>query len=156
MNVTVLVGGKGTRLGQPVKCLTEVNGQPFLHWRLHQLWEDGATSFTLLVGPYAKEFAQYRLPMIEDDQTGIPGCLPHIPEDTWWALGDVYCPFPLTPRLSPAMLVTRNSPHPNIAGHLLDCGLYYGRRGYTLVETRNVPLTINTPDELEHCRANLG
>ncbi len=155
MHVTVLVGGKGTRLGEPVKCLTRVAGRPFLDWRLEQLREDGATSFTLLVGPFAKEFARYELPMIEDPQSGIEDCLRYIPKGEYWALGDVYLRFTMRERNQAAMVVTRNSPHPNIAGHLLDCGLYFGKSNFTLVETPNVPIHINTREDWEHANAHI-
>lgn len=155
MNVYVLCGGKGTRLGEPVKCLTDINGTPFIEKKIEWLRRDGAKRITLLVGPYVQEFAYLRLPMISDEQTGIPNALRYVPDNTWWTMGDVLMRHRLNEPDSPRMIVKRSGDHPNIAGIYLDCGLYYGKQDFTLVETREATHTINTPQDLEETRAAL-
>lgn len=152
MKVYVLCGGKGTRLGEQIKCLTDIHGKPFMDYKIQQLQDCGATDIRLIVGPYSQEFSHYGLPMITDDQTGIANVLRYILDNNWWTMGDVLLDYPLHEADEPRMVVTRNTTVPNIAGIYLDCGLYYGKRDFTMVETDQSPLTINTPEDLELTR----
>lgn len=152
MNVHVLCGGRGTRLGQPVKCLTEVAGRPFMDWKLNQLYRHGATQITLIVGPFAEDFAHYNLPMVEDDQTGIQHALKAAGTYGWWTMGDVLLEQPLHNTSHPLVYVR---PGTQIGGLWHDCGLYYGQGPWTMTITRAFPHHINTPTDLEGTSAYL-
>lgn len=158
MHVTVLCGGKGTRLGADgPKCLVDINGVPFIEHKIDRLRRDGATSFTLLVGPYVNEFAYLRHPMVADEQEGVARALQYVREDAWWTMGDVLVRHRLDARTDPMMLVKYAPEKANIAGLYLDCGLYYGKSGFRLVQTvpQDLVLTINTPADLEATREAL-
>ncbi len=149
MRVAVLCGGKGTRLGEPIKCLTEVAGRPFMDWKLEQLVRMGATDLTLIVGPFEQEFARYDLPMVADPQEGIQRALPSL-WPWWWTMGDVLLEQPL--RGEAVCFVNRGT---QIGGLWLDCGLYHGRGPWQMVETTAQPWHINTPEDLKETGAHL-
>ena len=165
MRVAVLCGGKGTRLGEPIKCLTTVAGRPWMDWKLDQLREQGAFQIHLICGPYINAFIERysndpTITFSTDPQTGIPAALDAVHAMQWWTMGDVLCDFGrFTIPNHPVMLVRRD-PHPNIAGLYLDCGIYYGKRDFVLVETDAPTYHINTIDDLnraeEHLRASVG
>lgn len=153
MRVAVLCGGKGTRLGEPIKCLTEVAGRPFMDWKLEQLERIGATYITLVVGPFKAEFkARYgsSVKYFEDNQTGIADAVYWFDHDMFWTMGDVLLEQPLVSLRQPTIYVRRDD-NPNIAGIYLDCGLYYGKANFRLVETEAKPYHINTRVDLERC-----
>lgn len=153
MHVAVLCGGKGTRLGEPIKCLTEVAGRPWMDWKLEQLERCGATDITLMVGPYAEEFARYGLRMIEDPQKGIGRALRGLGLSVgWWTMGDVLLEQPLSWPVGPVVYVR---PGEQIGGLWLDCGLYYGTGGWRMKETRAIPYHINTQADREEADAYL-
>ncbi len=151
MRVAVLCGGKGTRLGEPVKCLTEVAGRPFMDWKLEQLERLGATAVTLVVGPHEQAFARYGLPMVADPQEGIQAALAACGVNAWWTMGDVLLEQPLV-GVGEIVFVR---PGTQVGGLWLDCGLYRGRGPWQMVETAAVPHHINTPDDLAECEAYL-
>lgn len=157
MRIAVLCGGKGTRLGEPIKCLTEVAGRPFMDWKLEQLERMGATAITLCCGPFFDEFSSrygddctYK----PDNQFGIADVVEHLPDSQYWTMGDVLLEQPLGLPIAPVMYV-RRAPNPNIAGLYLDCGLYYGKSGFFLYETEAQPYHINTRSDLEVCDSHL-
>lgn len=153
MRVAVLCGGKGTRLGEPIKCLTEVAGRPFIEWKIEQLERMGATELLFVAGPFATAFRRYG-DCVTDGQTGIATAVEYVPDGWHWTMGDVLLEQPLEPLTEPTMYVRRDS-NPNIAGIYLDCGLYYGTRNFRLVETAAQPWHINTRQDLERCDENL-
>lgn len=141
MHVAVLCGGKGTRLGEPIKCLAEVAGRPWMDWKLEQLEGLGATHVTLVVGPFFSEFYRRYGPRLEyrlDAQTGIRDALGTW--NGWWTMGDVLLDQPLVGES--VMFVRRGE---QIAGLWLDCGLYHGPGPWRMVETPVVPHHINDP-----------
>jgi len=151
VHVTVLCGGKGTRLGEPIKCLTEVAGRPFMDWKLEQLELLGASSVTLVVGPFLREFsARYgsTVGYRADSQSGIRDALGDV--DGWWAMGDVLLDQPLE---GVGVMFVR--PGVQIAGLYLDCGLYHGPGPWRMEWTEAVPYHINTPSDLEKTGAHL-
>ncbi len=153
MRVAVLCGGKGTRLGEPIKCLTEVAGRPFMDWKLEQLERQGATKVTLICGPFFHEFFDRygdRVSYITDAQTGIADALQSVGDHEYWTMGDVLLEQPFEWLAYPTMYV-RRSDTPNIAGLYLDCGLYFGKRNFRLLETWVTPYHINTRQDLERC-----
>jgi hypothetical protein len=153
MRIAVLCGGKGTRLGEPIKCLAEVAGRPFMDWKLEQLERLGASHITLCVGPFFDEFAaRYgdRCTYKPDNQFGIADVVDNLPDHTYWTMGDVLLEQPLEWLAYPTMYV-RRSDEPNIAGIYLDCGLYFGKQNFRLVETWAQPYHINTRADLEVC-----
>lgn len=182
MNVAVLCGGKGTRLGYDgQKCCIPVHSRPFLLHRLDQLVRCGATQFHLLVSHEAEEvfsaLGKWRsdIPVnfIYDDGNGpweaVRQAVDYIDSRTFWvANGDTWLEEPLQPSYRPAitplMVVTTNDetePY-NIKGQYLDCGLYRVSRKnpvpsvwmYRVITTR--PYTMNTPEQLEELCAHLG
>ncbi len=149
--VAVLCGGKGTRLGEPIKCLTEVAGRPFMDWKLDQLARMGATDVTLIVGPFERQFARYDLPMIADPQEGVQRALPRL-WPWWWTMGDVLLEQEMHDGARDVCFVNRGT---QIGGLWLDCGLYHGRGPWQMVETTARPYHINTPDDLAECETYL-
>jgi hypothetical protein len=149
VHVAVLCGGKGTRLGAPIKCLAEVAGRPWLDWKLEQLERLGATEISLHCGPFAAEFARYGHRCIGDDQTGIRAAIAGW--DGWWTMGDVLLEQPLE-----GDGVCFVVPGEQIAGLWLDAGLYHGRGPWRMVETAAVPYHINTPQDRERAGAYLA
>jgi GTP:adenosylcobinamide-phosphate guanylyltransferase len=151
VRVAILCGGKGTRLGAPIKCLAEVAGRPFMDWKLEQLERFGATDIHLLCGPFRSEFRKRygsRVVYKPDRQSGIKAALGFWP--WWWTMGDVLLDQPLGHRN--AVYVVRGE---QIAGLWLDAGLYHGTGPWQMVETSAVPYHINTPDDLARCEAYL-
>lgn len=146
--VAVLCGGKGTRLGEPIKCLTEVAGRPFMDWKLEQLERCGGDPW-LIVGPFADAFDHYGLPMKLDLQIGIRNAVAGW--DGWWTMGDVLLEQPLDE--SGDVVYVR--PGEQIGGLWLDCGLYRGRGPWRMVETQAIPYHINTRDDLAECESYL-
>ncbi|MBI3010544.1 MAG: NTP transferase domain-containing protein, partial [Candidatus Omnitrophica bacterium] len=59
MQIVILAGGKGTRLGQLTrdcpKVLLEIDGKPFLHYQLSQLAQQGFTEVLLCVGHLSQQ-----------------------------------------------------------------------------------------------------
>ena len=182
VNVAVLCGGKGTRLGYDgQKCCVPVHGRPFLLHRLDQLVRCGATSLHLLVSHEAEDVFstvgkwEPSIPInyIYDDGDGpwaaVEDAVDFIDAGTFWvANGDTWLEEPLQPswrpNAVPLMVVTTNDetePH-NIDGKYLDCGLYRVSRkhpvpsvwSYRVIDTR--PYTMNTPEQLEDLREALG
>jgi GTP:adenosylcobinamide-phosphate guanylyltransferase len=148
----VLCGGKGTRLGQPIKCLTEVAGRPFMDWKLDQLEAFGATDIHLLCGPFRDAFEERygsRCSYRTDVQTGIRDALGVWP--WWWTMGDVLLDQPLVHRN--AVYVVRGE---QIAGLWLDAGLYHGTGPWQMVETTARPWHINTPEDLARTEVHLA
>lgn len=157
MRVAVLCGGRGTRLGEPIKCLTEVAGRPFMDWKLEQLERMGASKVVLWCGPYVDEFRQRygsRCDYDWDDQQGIGPLVDKMTDGIHWTMGDVLLEQPLEWLAYPTMYVRRDD-NPNIAGLYLDCGLYFGKRNFRMVETWAQPWHINTPEDLRRCDENL-
>lgn len=153
MRVAVLCGGKGTRLGEPIKCLTEVAGRPFMDWKIEQLERMGASQVVLVVGPFFHEFTQRygdRCFVVADNQTGIADALKVFDDHCHWTMGDVLLEQPLEWLAYPTMYVRRDD-EPNIAGIYLDCGLYFGKQNFRMVETWAQPYHINTRGDLERC-----
>lgn len=151
MRVAVLCGGKGTRLGEPIKCLTEVAGRPFMDWKLEQLERCGATDVHLLCGPFMIEFAKRygkRVLYEVDEQTGIRDALGAWP--WWWTMGDVLLEQPLE-----GFAVNYVVPGEQIGGLWLDAGLYHGLGPWRQVKTPAHPWHINTPADLEETGAHL-
>lgn len=161
MRVAVLCGGKGTRLGEPIKCLAEVAGRPFMDWKIDQLHGQGATRIMLLCGPYQDEFSErysHRLGVTvhSDEQIGVEPALRHVATPDWWTWGDtlIHIGRLHTPTL-PTMYVRRDPANANIAGIYLDVGLYSDTGNFTLVETTAVPHHINTPADRDETDAYL-
>lgn len=156
MRIAVLCGGKGTRLGEPIKCLTEVAGRPFMDWKLEQLKRMGAGNVYLHAGPFVNEFRKLygSCFVVGDSQKGIGAVVEDFAYDYHWTMGDVLLEQPLKPLTEPTMYVRRDG-NPNIAGIYLDCGLYYGKSNFRLVETTAQPYHINTRSDLEVCDAYL-
>jgi hypothetical protein len=149
LRVAVLCGGKGTRLGAPIKCLVEVAGRPFMDWKIDQLERNGATEVHLLCGPFVAEFRKrYGFRCWPDAQTGIRDALGSWAD--WWTMGDVLLEQPLSHRN--AVYVVRGE---QIAGLWLDAGLYHGPGPWHMVETSAHPYHINTPGDLEETGAHL-
>ena len=153
MHVTVLCGGKGTRLGADrPKCLVEVAGRPFIEHKLDQLRQQGATAFQLAVGPYGADFAYLGLTMILDLQTGITGCRDWL--KGWWTMGDALFTDPpeiWARKSSPLYLVKKAGG--NVGGLYEDCGLYRGTNWNRILHVPGRMYTINTPEDLEDTRA---
>lgn len=152
MRVAVLCGGKGTRLGEPIKCLAPVAGRPFMDWKIEQLRSQGAHQIHLICGPFINKFIERysndtSITFSTDPQTGILDALEAVHAQQWWCMGDVLVKFGAfwTPT-HPTMLVRRD-PRANIAGIYLDCGIYFGKECFTMREIEDVPWTINTPEE---------
>lgn len=146
-----MCGGRGTRLGAPIKCLAEVAGRPFMDWKLEQLERFGATDIHLLCGPFRDAFKRRygsRVLCEEDDQTGIRDALGYWP--WWWTMGDVLLDQPLIHRN--AVYVVRGE---QIAGLWLDAGLYHGPGPWQMVETTAVPYHCNTSADLARCESYL-
>ena len=177
MNVAVLCGGKGTRLGYPgQKCCIEVAGRPFLLWRLDQLVRAGATNLHLLVSHSADEVFSAvgkwdnhtPINFIYDEGIGpweaVKESTRYIPSRTFWvANGDTWLEHRMRGGTVPTMVVTTNQetePH-NIDGEYLDCGLYHVSKDrptpswfiYDVIDQR--PYTMNTPEQLEELDAYL-
>lgn len=151
MHVAVLCGGRGTRLGEPVKCLAEVNGQPFMDWKLEQLASYGATDIVLFCGPFEAQFrARYgtRCEYVPDVQDGIRAALGGW--DGWWTMGDVLLAQPFVGH--DVMFVV---PGEQIAGLWLDAGLYHGSGPWQMRETTARPWHINTRQDLGETGAHL-
>ncbi len=163
--VAVLCGGKGTRLGAPVKCLAEVAGRPFLDWKLDQLEHHGADDIVLLVA-HGKEAIRAhvgdRCRYIEDDGIGPWDAHAHafFTEPHWLTYGVVLVDLPLEELDDPYSWITSNSPDEpfNRFGEWLDCGLYFMRYDspthfYRKTDVRT--WQINTPDDLRRADAHL-
>lgn len=151
MHVAVLCGGKGTRLGAPVKCLVEVAGRPWMDWKLEQLAQHGATRVTLFVGPHLNAFYRRYGPTVEyrtDPQHGIRAALGTW--HGWWTMGDVLLDQPF---VGTNVMFVR--PGTQIAGLYLDCGLYHGMGPWVMQPTDAVPLDCNTPSALGEADAYL-
>lgn len=175
MRVVVLAGGTGRRLGYPgQKCCVPIAGRPFLHWKLDQLTEQGATEIDMLVSHAWREVEETVAPypsvrLLEDPGEGPWNAV------RWYAhhhastrafivtYGDTLldCEFPDT---SPSMVVTRHTgPYlpSNLLGEYIDAGLYRVSRDHPLstmwrfVETSVRPWTINTPEQYEETSAYL-
>ncbi len=163
--VAVLCGGKGTRLGVPVKCLAEVAGRPFLDWKLEQLEGFGADDIVLLVAHGAEEIRAHvgdRCRYIEDDGIGTreAHAAADLPDPHWLTYGDVLLHVSLVIAPASYRTVTANSPDEryNIDGWLLDCGLYFFRDRKPCTLQRRVEARtwqINTPDDLRRADAHL-
>jgi hypothetical protein len=150
VHVAVLCGGKGTRLGLPIKCLAEVAGRPFMDWKLEQLEGFGAQA-TLLCGPFFGEFSKRygnRVTYMPDAQRGVAEAIKGW--DGWWTWGDTLLDQPLL-----GENVCYVVPGSHIAGLWLDAGLYHGEGPWQMQETRARPLTINTPQQLGETGATL-
>jgi hypothetical protein len=159
MRVDVMCGGKGTRLGEPIKCLTEVAGRVWMDWKIDQLRGAGATTIVLWCGHDTDTFMeQYQhRPGIHyrgDDRKGIEPIL-RTPGIGWWTHGDVLLAQPLSDITEPTMYVRRDPEHSNIAGVYLDCGLYYGTSHWACTETAATPIHINTPEDRKVADATL-
>lgn len=151
MHVAILCGGKGTRLGAPVKCLAEVAGKPFMDWKLEQVERLGATYVVLIVGPFLKEFHKRygsRVEYLPDAQTGIRNALGRW--SGWWTWGDTLLEQPFD-----GENVCYVTPGEHIAGLWLDAGLYHGTGPWTMKETSARPWQINTPNDLARCSETL-
>jgi len=104
----ILAGGKGTRL-LPLtlnvpKPMVEVSGQPFLHWQLRYLQEQGVNDVLLLVSHMADiiiaHFKKNPMPglnirfSIEPSPMGTGGALKHsvkeLPDQFWLLNGDSF------------------------------------------------------------------
>ena len=162
--MTVMCGGKGTRLGQPIKCLTEVHGAPFMDWKLRQLRRQGFTQITLAVGPFFLPFWERygdTVAYICDRQEGTLAVAESLPQPSWWCNGDTLLDlrvdhFPLFKNAVegfgpiPSIGVCTNYlvEPANVPGGWLDAGYYYGLPPYEwrIVEVR--PYHINTPEDL--------
>lgn len=180
MNVTVLAGGKGTRLGYDgQKCCIPVAGRPFLLHRLDQLVRNGATNLHLLVSHASEEvfsvIGQWEdktpINFIYDEGIGpweaVRNAVDYIPSKFFHvANGDTYLETPLKPWASsnavPMMVVTQNSSVPmNLRGGWLDAGLYRVSRNnptpdfWFRRETTARAYTINTREQLEETDAAL-
>jgi hypothetical protein len=162
-----MCGGRGTRLGTPIKCLTEIQGRPFMDWKLAQLRTQGFTQITLAVGPHFAEFFkvyQDSVGYICDDQTGVEAVARSLPQPMWWCNGDtllVLGEHNQAPTLTnPAegygpcptfgVATTHLIEPANVPGGWLDAGFYYGAPPFDewrIVETR--PYHINTWDDYE-------
>jgi GTP:adenosylcobinamide-phosphate guanylyltransferase len=157
MRVAVLCGGKGTRLGEPIKCLTEVAGRPFMDWKIEQLEWAGATDIQLLCGPYEKEFRKRYGARVwkvtPDNQSGVANAL-RVVNHGWWTWGDTLIAVRLWAPNESVMLVTRH-PSANLAGIWLVVGLYYVKRLHRLIETKHGPYHINTREDLEATDAHI-
>jgi len=151
VHVAVLCGGKGTRLGEPIKCLAEVAGRPFMDWKVEQLERHGATHLTLVVGPFFSEFHRRygsRFEYRTDAQGGIRAAIGGW--RGWWTMGDVL----LDQRLEgDGVCFVRAGEQ--IAGLWLDCGLYHGPGPWQMVPTAAVPWHINTRADMEKTGAHL-
>ncbi len=151
MHVAVLCGGRGTRLGVPIKCLAEVAGRPFMDWKLEQLERCGATHVTLFVGPFFFPFHRRYGSRVEyrtDAQAGVRDALGAW--DGWWTWGDTLLEQPLE-----GDGVCFVVPGDHIAGLWLDAGLYHGRGPWQMRETAARPWHINTPTDLGETGAYL-
>jgi NDP-sugar pyrophosphorylase family protein len=151
VQVAVLCGGKGTRLGEPIKCLAEVAGRPFMDWKIEQLERLGATDIRLVCGPFLSEFAArygQRCTYQPDPQTGISDALGFW--SGWWTWGDT-----LLEQKPEGENVCYVVPGVHIAGLWLDAGLYHGQGPWQLVETNARPRQINTPTDLARCSETL-
>lgn len=151
MHVAVLCGGKGTRLGEPIKCLAEVAGRPFMDWKLEQLERCGATRVTLIVGPFFREFFRRYGSSVEyrtDSQAGIRAALDGW--RGWWTWGDTLLEQPLV-----GENVCFVVPGEHIAGLWLDAGLYHGPGPWRMEVTAATPWQINTPTDLMRCNEDL-
>ena len=151
MHVAVLCGGRGTRLGLPVKCLAVVAGRPFMDWKLEQLERLGASHVSLFVGPFLSEFHKRyggRVEYRPDGQTGVRDALGSWAG--WWTWGDTLLEQPLDDEGGCFVV-----PGDHIAGLWLDAGLYYGTGPWQMRTTTAIPWSINTPGELERCGAHL-
>lgn len=149
MHVAVFCGGKGSRLGVPVKCMVETAGRPWMDWKLDQLERCGASRVTLLVAHGADEFrTRYgnRVEFVADGGTEIPWG--NVPDGAWWTYGDVLVEVPLWVPEEPTLVVTRNSPREplNIGGKYLDAGLGFGLMPWMLHEVPVRTWQINTPE----------
>ncbi len=136
----------GRRLGLTgqQKCLAPTAGRPFLHWRLDQLVECGATELTLLINHrgadiwnscgetwqgitvnYLSDSTKIRNPW-DCVRQAVRTYGHEFPATFHVAFGDVYCPILLTDGPTPTMWVTDQSPHEpmNVHGEFLDTGLY--------------------------------
>ena len=166
MRVVILAGGTGRRLGYPgQKCCIPIAGRPFLHWKLDQLYEHGATDIDILVshaaGEVARVTADFPVNLIEDPGEGPWNAV------RWYALthaqaasfivtyGDTLLDVPF-PDKSPSMVVTRHTgPYlpSNLLGEYIDAGLYRVARDHPLstmwrfIETSHRPWTCNTPEQ---------
>ena len=128
-----------------------------MDWKLEQLERMGAREIWLICGPFTDEFeARYGdfCDIYTDNQTGIANALGVVRQDMHWTMGDVLLEQPLIKLNEPTMYVRRDN-NPNIAGIWLDCGLYYGKSGFKLVETDAEPYHINTHADLQRCHAYL-
>lgn len=143
MHVAVLCGGKGTRLGEPIKCLAEVAGRPFMDWKVEQLERCGATRLTLVVGPFLTAFYRRygsRFEYRTDAQEGVREALGSW--RGWWTWGDTLLEQPLD-----GEGVCFVVPGLHIAGLWLDAGLYHGPGPWRMQETAARPWHINTPTD---------
>jgi hypothetical protein len=175
MRVVVLAGGTGTRLGYDgQKCCIPIAGRPFLHWKLDQLYEHGATHIDILVSHAKAEVAETvhlfpDITLYEDPGTGPWNAI------RWYALsqrppksflvtyGDTLLDVPF-PDVVNSMLVTRHTgPHirPNLLGEWVDAGLYRIGADHPFAErwrflpTATRPWTLNTPEQYEETDAYL-
>lgn len=175
--VAVACGGRGTRLGfDGQKCLVDVGGRPFLHWKLDQLIDGGADEFHLLIShrpgdvvdavgstwqgrPVRYHYDDGIGPWAAADKASE--AMPYAPLGPHWVTwGDVLVDYPLRESMFPYIVVTTNHPtEPANTPHGLDAGLYH-RWGKSkrfipkVIDTRT--WQCNTPESLEECRANLA
>lgn len=161
--VAILCGGLGTRLGSDTqKCLTPVNGRPFLHWKLDQLTRSGATDFHLLVAHQAAEVESSigatwgDIPVDYHLDSGLGQAeahllaAPYLPFTHWLTYGDCILDAPLRHSLCPYVYVNEEFPW--------DAGLRYCWGASTLAipkRTSAQSIHINTPANLEQAHANL-
>lgn len=165
MRIAVMCGGRGTRLGTPIKCLTPICGRPFMDWKIAQLRIQGFTQITLAVGPHFDAYWERYGPTvgyITDDQQGVEAVANNLPQPMWWCNGDtllVLGEHNTAPKLvnpnegfrpcpSFGVATTHIIKPPNVPGGWLDAGFYYGAPPFDewrIVETR--PYDINTWDD---------
>ncbi len=155
--VAVACGGKGTRLGcAGQKCLVEIEGRPFLHWKLDQLIARGADDIHLLVAYLADDVraatADYPVTYHEDDGREVWAAhdAAGLPFVHWFTYGDSLLDVPLNHSFYPYVFV--NDEHPTDAGLLYVWG--QSRRfipKHTTVRAHH----LNTPADLEETRAYL-
>ena len=159
--VVILCGGKGTRLDSYTqKCVTPVAGRPFLHWKLDQLCDRGATYFYLLVAhkwfDVTKEcgYSWRGRPIryIRDPGEGVDTAILHatkyLPFLHWITYGDSILDVPLTHGLPHTWV---NDEYPKDAGFMYRWGPIGGYRRHT----DQPAVQINTPADMERADENL-
>ena len=178
MNVLVLCGGQGSRLGYDGQkcCVPMPDGRPFLLHRLEQLVRGGATQFHLLISHRADDVFSalghwddhVPINLIWDEGTGpwnaVKEATRYVHAKTFWvANGDTWLEHRMRGGTTPMMVVTTNleTEPANIDQMYLDCGLYHVNRDrptptwWTYDITDQRPFTMNTPAQLEDLHAHL-